>query len=331
MENKNSFLIRFLKGFGIGIAAIIPGFSGGTLAIVLGIYTEIVDAISNLFKDFKNSFKILLPIGLGVLLGIIALIIPLRYALLYAPIPTVSFFVGLVFGSMPDLFKTIDKKYSPVNLIIAIITFAIAVGLCFIPGTQSVSFDSMNFVGYLVLLIMGIIGSCALVIPGISGSMVLLILGYWKPIRATLEELMKLNNLGHNFLIMVVFGVGVIIGFILISKLMSYLFKKALVPTYFGIIGFIFGSIIALYLTLSNPIINVLQIVLSVVTLALGTFVSYYLYKLSKHNDNKNSDDEKNKKESNDSNLDQSVVEVKDDKSTQIDESKQTLNTDDKK
>ena len=100
MRYKNFFL-NVLRGAVIGISMIIPGVSGGTLAVLMNVYDKLINAISDLRRDFKNSFTFLLPIALGAVLGIVAMYYPLKFALTYAPFPTVLLFIGLMAGSLP--------------------------------------------------------------------------------------------------------------------------------------------------------------------------------------------------------------------------------------
>ncbi|MDE6273922.1 MAG: DUF368 domain-containing protein, partial [Clostridiales bacterium] len=107
VEKKNNavveFLVRILQGVAIGIAFIIPGFSGGSVAAILGIYEKLVGAIADIFKSFKKSILFLIPIAIGMVIGIGALIVPIKIALEHYPIPTVTLFVGLALGGLPSV------------------------------------------------------------------------------------------------------------------------------------------------------------------------------------------------------------------------------------
>lgn len=103
-------LITILKSSLIGVACIVPGVSGGTLAVILGLYDKILFSISNLRKDFKNSIKFLWPIVLGIAIGLGATIYPIKLAFQHFPLPTIVFFVGLILGSLPSLCKNIRRK-----------------------------------------------------------------------------------------------------------------------------------------------------------------------------------------------------------------------------
>ena len=282
---KNIILI--IKGFFMGIANVIPGVSGGTIAIILGIYEEFISRISNLIKDLKKNLLFLIPIGIGMGLAIVTTSKLVSYSYDKFPLPTILFFVGLVFGGIPMLIQNVkgkkeSKKIS--NYIIAAITFLLVIFMAsykFIFSINSeVNFASIDILGYVLLFIVGIVAAATMVIPGISGSLVLMILGYYYPVIDTINALFK-ENFIHNVSILAIFGLGVVVGILLISKLLEMLFKKYNVKTYFGVLGFVFASIVAIPLSacieLESIPIDLVQIISGIVVLILGTIISYKL------------------------------------------------------
>ncbi|MBD5632627.1 MAG: DUF368 domain-containing protein [Clostridia bacterium] len=243
------FFKKFATGACIGVAMIIPGVSGGTIAVLFNVYDKLIGAISDLRRDFKNSFFFLLPIVLGALCGVAALYFPLKYALEYAPMPTILLFAGLMIGSCPKLFKDTRKNgFKKLDIIAFILPLAFVIGICFIPslGQADLSAD-MPVWGYFVLLLIGAVASCALVVPGISGSLLLIILGYYTPILDIISALF--SDFGHSVLVLALFALGLIVGFFSIAKLMKLLLKKFPRVTGWAIMGFVIGSIPALCLT----------------------------------------------------------------------------------
>jgi putative membrane protein len=250
---KNS-LIRFLKGIVIGIAMIIPGVSGGTLAVLLNIYDELIDSINNLFKDFKKSISILLPILIGAGVGFIALVVPISYGLEKCPLIIISLFSGLIIGGIPQLYKKVQGHEKPRSIIFALLSISLLIGLCFVVTNIVVDFSTIKLGLLLYLLLGGFLASCALVVPGISGSMIMMILGLYSPILIMLEEILSFQNLGHNLLIVLPLAAGLVFGFLSIAKLMGFLLKKHTIDTYFSIIGFVVGSIFMIYyVSITSP------------------------------------------------------------------------------
>ncbi len=246
-----NFFLDIVRGFGIGIAFIIPGFSGGSVAAILGIYEKLICAIADILTDFKNSVKTLLPVTVGMVVGIVSLLFPLSWALEAFPLPTVSLFVGLAIGGMPSITdKVKGKKVTAKNLIACIIPVIIVLSISFMPIGADKNLLELSIGGYALLFLIGILGSSALVIPGISGSMLLLILGYYNPIvNLATDHLLIGKDIGFSILVLGVAALGIVIGFILISVIMKILFKKCPRGTYFAIIGFIIGSIPTIYIS----------------------------------------------------------------------------------
>ncbi len=252
VKEKNGlvgFLSDILRGVAIGVAFIIPGFSGGSVAAILGIYEKLVGAIADIFKSFKKSVVTLFPILLGMILGIAALIFPIQWGLANYPIPTVTLFVGLALGGLPSVTdKCRGGKWKAGHLVAFLIPLAAAASLSFLPLAGDVDLFVLDFGGYLLLVVIGIVGSCALVIPGISGSMLLLIFGYYNPIVSLVtKNLLHGQQIGICLLVLACLAVGTVIGFFGISVLMKFLLKKFPRGTYLAILGFILGSVPAVY------------------------------------------------------------------------------------
>lgn len=262
---KSSLLPRFLldlvRGVGIGVAFIIPGFSGGSVAAILGIYERLIGAVASIFKSFKSSIITLLPVGIGMAIGAVALLYPLEWALGTIPLPTVSLFVGLTLGCLPVLFGQIRGKIKPTHIISFSLALLLALSMCFLPLGEDVDLYTLTFFGHVLLILIGILGSSALVIPGISGSMLLLMLGYYNPtVRMITSFISTCKDIvfGEEFLwsdvykpvlVLSLLAFGIAIGFIGISVIMKRLFITCRRGTYFAIIGFIVGSLPTVYVS----------------------------------------------------------------------------------
>lgn len=282
--NVKEFFKKFGIGAVIGAAMIIPGVSGGTIAVLLNIYDKLIGAISDLKKDFKNSFLFLLPIALGALVAIAAIFWPLSKLFEIAPFPTIMLFTGLMLGGIPKLFKDgIKNGFSKWNIISLIIPLAAVIGICFIPSLGEANLGAdMTAWGYICLALIGALASCALVIPGVSGSMLLLIFGYYDPILATIKSIF--TDTGHSVLVIAIFAAGLVIGFFSIAKLMKFLLKKFPRGTYWAIIGFVIGSVPAILITYNGNFpdfpyssLSTAHIVIGVVLAVAGAIASFAL------------------------------------------------------
>ena len=282
---KNVILV--LKGFFMGIANVIPGVSGGTIALILGIYEEFIGAINTIFKKFKENLKFLVPVFIGMGLSIITTSKIVGYSYEHYPLPTILFFVGLVFGGIPMLVRNVKGKRGSKNInnyIIALLTFALVIFMSsyelFFGMGYKVDFESMNLFGYILLFLVGVIAAATMVIPGISGSLVLMILGYYYPVINTINGVL-INDVFHNLMVLGVLGIGEVVGIVLISKLIDYLFKKYKIKTYYGVLGFVVASIIAIPLSACSKLesipVTIPQAIVAIILLVGGTLISYKL------------------------------------------------------
>ena len=275
---KESILL-VLKGIIIGLANIIPGVSGGTLMITLGIYEDVIDTISHFFKNFKKNLKFLIPLGMGMVLAILILSKLISVCLDKYPFPTTLFFIGLIIGGIPFIWKKTSaakKNYS--NWLVFLITFAIVVTFAFLKsGDFVVDLNSLTPVGYITLFLIGMVSAATMVIPGISGSFVLMMLGYYEPIVNTIKDLTNFSLLGHNLLILIPFGLGIVIGIVLVAKLIEYLLHRYPVKTYYGVLGFVLASLIAIIKPLFGITPSILEVVISIFLVVAGGVVAYKL------------------------------------------------------
>lgn len=280
-------LMIVVKGFIMGIANIIPGVSGGTLALILGIYERFIGAISHFFSNFKENLKFLALVFIGIGLSLITMSNVIDYSYNNFPIPTTMFFMGLVIGGIPMLYGKVKGKKEKKEVsswIIFALTFGLVIFMALsdkiFGAATAVDFSNMNIFGYIMLFGVGAVAAATMIIPGVSGSLVLMLLGYYYPIINLIKELTQFNNLFSNLIVAAVFGLGILVGIVLISKLIEFLFKKFEIKTYYGVLGFIFASIIAIPMATFSEVavtFNVLHIVIGLVVGAVGAVVAYKL------------------------------------------------------
>ncbi len=276
MKDKLLFIIR---GFFLGVANIIPGVSGGTIAMTMGIYEDLIGSISGFFKNPKKSILYLLPIGVGAVLSILLMSKLISFCLDRYPAPTILFFIGLIIGGIPLLTKNIkNEKVKPYYLVLFLITFLIIMFMNFANvGSSEMNLATMDLSKAILLFLIGMIAAGCMVIPGISGSFVLMLLGAYKPIISTIGDITNFANLGTNLSILVPFGFGVLIGIILIAKILEYLFKKYEVPTYYAILGFIIASVIGLAVGIIGVKVSIIEIIIGIILFVLGSVIGYKL------------------------------------------------------
>lgn len=279
MQKQLENLLLILKGFILGIANIIPGVSGGTLAMTMGIYEDIIKSISSILKTPKKSLKLLLHLGIGAVLSILILSKLLNYTLTNYAFATTLFFIGLIVGGFPLLLKKAKgHKVSLGYLLSFLSTTSLVIILRLLQTSENiVSLNNVSLFTIIILLLVGMLAASTMVIPGVSGSFVLMLIGFYKPILNTISNITKINLLGHNLLILVPFGIGVLLGIVLTAKLIEYLLKKYEIYTYYGIYGFILASILVLILNVYNKATGIPEVVVGILLVLLGTFIGYKL------------------------------------------------------
>lgn len=277
----------FLKGIVIGIANIIPGVSGGTMAVSMGVYDKIIHAITGFRKNLKKSILTLLPYVLGILAGIGALSYVVKYALDNYPLQTSGLFIGLIIGGIPILLKNVkNAKLSVPNVLVFVLFFILVAGMAFINGKDGSSTDiTVNLLTVIQLFFVGMIASATMIIPGVSGSLVMMILGFYGIIISNISSFITalasfdFTALLHGFGVLFPFGIGVLVGIGLIAKLIEILFAKAPIITYFAIFGLIFASPIAIIYKIGVANVTLGSALVTVLTFGFGFIISYYLGK----------------------------------------------------
>ena len=266
----------------VGIANIIPGVSGGTMMVAMGLYDKLIHAITHLKSEFKESLKLLVPIFLGAAIAIVALSRLFEFLLTNYPIPTNFAFCGLIAGSLPFIFKKVKGHAVSVGKgVCFVIFFAVVILMAVMGETSGNAADvSFGFINVVKLLVVGIIAAATMVIPGVSGSMMLMLLGYYDTILKTINRFMDvliafdIQDILVQCGILIPFGIGVILGIFLIAKLIEFIFSKAEIHAYYAIIGLILASPIAILLKTDWSDFSVLMLVTGIITFVLGWFVS---------------------------------------------------------
>lgn len=309
MENQNSEIVlekhttkswfkSALLGFFIGLAVIVPGISGSTVAIIFKLYDKMLHAISNLFKKFVICLMFLLPIIVGVIIGFGLGFIGIKQLLEIIPFAIIGLFAGLMIGAFPavkDEIKGAEVTSKRIILLVIGIVVPVAIGVISVllqnsdASLESTSvFDTIEIWEYLLFILLGYIVAITQLVPGLSATAVMMAFGYFKPIMATVS----LTYWKSNPLILVLYvclGVGLLIGIFTFSKLLTYLFKKARTTTYYLIVGLSLGSIISMFF---NPDIYeiyaswskgegnlALDLPLGLVLLGIGIVVAYLFVK----------------------------------------------------
>ena len=258
MKKSKNFLMRLLCGFGIGFAFIVPGISGSAMAVLFGIYEDMINSVSNIFKEFKKSVWFLFPIAIGVALSVASLIIPITWALTKNCFIVIMLFAGFIIGGLKPMIKQAEWKNIPKwRYIFFIIGFLFVIGiscLTFIDGVNA------NLVGteiktyqYGMMVLVGVIFAISMVLPGVSGATLLLSIGYYTSVFDLIKETAKNALKGvfywQSYLLIVMLIIGVLVGAIVMSKLLDKAFKNHPKTSYLAVCGLAIGSIPAMFIS----------------------------------------------------------------------------------
>ncbi len=274
---KDNWLVTFIKGFIIGLGIIFP-ISASGLAISLGVYEKLLNAINTLRKDVKKNLPFLIPIGLGIVISAAVSCILINYTYKKFPIATLLFFEGLIIGGFPLILKKTEKKYNLKNFIWFFIGITLLVGVSLISAGETVTL-TYNATGYLKGALAGLIAGGTMIIPGVSGSLILVILGFYEPLLEIINNVIKFNNFGVNFLMAFCFGIGMLVGLFIISKVMNYFLNKHRIKTYFAVVGFVLASIINVAILICKNSFNTIEVIVGIVLLIIGFLLSFKFLK----------------------------------------------------
>ena len=245
-----------LKGIVIGIANIIPGVSGGTMMVSMGIYDKLIHCITHLFSELKESIKFLFPIAIGMGIAIIASAFGLEWLFESFPVQANLLFIGLILGSLPIMWKNVKgSRVKAGHLMAALAFFALVVGMAAFGGTEGAAADlSFGAVNVIKLFAVGVIASATMVIPGVSGSMVLMLMGFYQPVLSAITDFiealtsMDMDGILAGIGILAPFGIGVVAGIFAVAKLVELIFQKFPLYAYWAIIGLVVASPVAIAL-----------------------------------------------------------------------------------
>ncbi|HCD4917444.1 TPA: DUF368 domain-containing protein [Staphylococcus aureus] len=277
--------INILKGFAMGTSDLVPGVSGGTIALLLGIYNQFIASISGIFsRRFWPSFTFLIPIIIGMLLAMGSLSNLFNYLLSQHHIPTMFFFGGLIIGIVPYLLKISNYKtsFTTKHYMMVIAGIAILIVITLMNNGDKHAGETLTLSTSLIIkyFIAGMCAYSAMLLPGISGSFMLLVFGVYGTVMLAISEVVKLNFAGLPILLAV--GFGVLAGFIISSKIIQYFLTHHKLMTFALIIGFVVGSLFAVFPGLPT---NIVMWFVSLVVFIIGFIVSLTLGRITAENE----------------------------------------------
>ena len=256
---------HILYGAIIGVANVIPGVSGGTMAVVLGIYDQLVGAIN--LKGLKKNLGFLIPILIGAGAGILLFSKAVKFLYLNYPVPTNFAFIGLILGSIPMIYRRArQQKARPGGIVALLAALAVMVAIALAGDHEfgSAMLTTLTVRNFFWLLAASAIAAFAMILPGISGSFVMLVLGTYASVITAISDL--------NIPLLIPVAIGCAAGIYFGANLVKLLLDRFPQPTYFAILGLVVGSLTAVY----PGFIWGVQGIVSIVLMLLFAGIAYW-------------------------------------------------------
>lgn len=288
--------IMFLKGALIGLANVVPGVSGGTLAIIFNIYKRLIDAFDLFFKHPIKAILSIWEILVGILIGVFAGFLVLSYGYEAFPLATTLAFTGLLIGGVKPMIQMVKPHTNLKNILIFVGGFLLVVLL---PLINSFTGIYEGGVYYLILGLLGILVAFSVVAPGISGSVILMILGYYSHLlfmgKDVFESIIQFNfaNLPQYILPIAILGISFIIGLIVSVKLTKWIMNKFEIEFYASVLGMLIASPISILIMLHKETslnsFGTIEWVIGGLLLIIGFLAAFWVIKVSENEENKTS------------------------------------------
>lgn len=279
------FIINILKGMVVGLANVIPGVSGGTMMVSMGIYDKLILLVTHFISRFKEAMKLLVPlvIGMGLAIAVFSKVITVMFEKI--PLQTTLLFVGLIVGGIPLIYGKVKGKKRGIGEAVAfIVFFVIVIGMALMGDAKEQAADvSLSFVNVIKLFLAGAVAAATMVIPGVSGSMMMMIIGYYTIIIGSISGLvdaliaMDMAAILDSFTILVPFGIGALVGIVVVAKFVEFLLKKHETIAYWAILGLIIGSPFAILIMMEGAVINVVNVLTGILMCAVGFVIAMKL------------------------------------------------------
>ncbi len=265
-----------LIGMILGVSNVIPGVSGGTMAVVFGVYDKLISVITLNLKKLFSMWKFWLPLGVGMVSGILLFSSAIMWLFEHYPMATNYFFIGLIIGSIPlitgkiKMARELKNKKPTISVILSfVVALCLMIAMVILDGsaTETIAQTELSAMLFMQLLVCSAISAIAMIIPGISGSFILLALGVYTTIISAISSL--------DILLLIPVALGVLLGLLGGAKFVRIVLAKIPAQTYGAILGLIIGSVIVIF----PGFVCSVQMIFSLVTLVVGFALAYFTSK----------------------------------------------------
>ncbi len=265
----NLFLYRMFCGFFLGISIFAPGVSGSVMAVMMGIYDDLLTIVANPFKNLKKNIIYLIPMGIGAVISLIAFVFCFDYLFATYEKATYYLFMGLIIGNIPLVFnkaRSYGFKYK--YLLGTVIAFGIAVTIGLIEASTTKTITTVSIV---TIAIAGAVAGIASMVPGTSISIILMLFGVYEYLLDAVKNI--------DIMVIGVVGTCFLLGMVVFSNITKYILEHYPSIAYFIVGGFMCGSVVSIYLLPKsdlnyNPIIGIIAIIAGLIISYLFVFMS---------------------------------------------------------
>lgn len=268
MNKAGNFFIRLVKGIIIGIAAILPGASGGVIAVAMGVYRPVLDAVTKLFKNFRKSVVFLAPLGLGGLIGLLGTSRVVEWLMLNCKREVMWALIGMVLGGIPSLIREANEQGFRKRYLLGAVIGAAVIGAVAFAQEYSGGGEALPLNGWTAALCGALIG-LGTVVPGISTSFILMYLGVYEPFLAAFNR--------FELDVLVCAGLGALAVIVLLVAMVKRLFDRHHGYAYYGALGLLAVSVVLIFPGFGAG----WEILLDAALLTAGFVGSYFLCRLS--------------------------------------------------
>ena len=279
-DNPQKWFIRFLKGVAVGIGAILPGLSGGVLAVIFNIYDPLLKFLGNIKHHFKKNVLYFIPVGIGGVLGVVLFSLFVEQAFGQYAAQFTCLFIGFVAGTFPSLFKTAGKEGRDNKDWLTLIVSAVAIFLIMLMGSASLTAVQSGFFAW---VFSGLLIGLGVIVPGMSPSNFLIYFGLYDKMAAGISN--------ADFSVIIPLTIGVVICVFMFAKLANMLFSKYYSKMYHFILGMVVGSSLAIFPTTVFPSLTseglaesdltfMAGVIFSIVMFVLGTIFSFWFSRI---------------------------------------------------
>ncbi len=261
------WFVRLVKGIIIGIGFILPGLSGGVLAVIFGIYDRLIRFLANLKDNFLKNVFYFIPVGVGAAIGIVLFSVVVEKAFGKYAAQFVCLFVGFVAGTLPSLYKTAGKQGRKSSDLVVLIVSALIVFVLMLFGGRQLTEVTPNIP---VWLASGLLMGLGLIVPGMSPSNFLIYLGLYDKMAIGIKD--------FDFAVIIPLIIGFVLCIILFSKLAAWLFRRYYSGMYHFILGMVIGSSSAIFPTIVFPAFDTENLIASDLTFGGALFFCFVLF-----------------------------------------------------